>query len=68
MQRWQRWGLSLEEWEDCVEAAWELAELSSGERTPTAEEIAAQLAVAKAAEEPLPRSPEPSLRLHLRGP
>lgn len=53
MERWRRWGLSAEEWADCVEASLELRELSRGERTPSAEEIAAQLAVAKAAEQPL---------------
>lgn len=50
MERWREWGLSLEEWQDCVEAAQELAELSMGERTPRAEEVGAQLAIAKAAE------------------
>lgn len=59
MERWRRWGLTLEEWADCVLAARELAEQSMGERTPTAEEIAAQLAVAKAAEQPLPPIDEP---------
>ena len=59
MERWRRWGLSVEEWTDCVEAAEELAELSMGERTPSADEIAAQLAVAKAAEEQLPPADEP---------
>lgn len=51
-QRERRWGLGSTEWADCVQAAWELAQLAPGERTPTADEIAAQLAMAKAAEEP----------------
>lgn len=59
MERWRRWGLSAEEWADCLAAAHELAELSHGERTPSAEEIAAQLAVAKAAEQPLAPQDEP---------
>ena len=68
MDRWQRWGLSAHEWEDCVEAARELAELSGGERTPSAEEIAAQLAVAKAAENDLPPDDEPLRRVPLDRP
>ena len=60
-ERWREWGLSFEEWQDCLEAAAELAMLSGGERTASAEEIAAQLAVAKAAEE-LPTSYETESR------
>lgn len=67
MERWRRWGLTLEEWRDCVEAAGELAEISMGERTPSADEIAAQLAVAKAAEQPLPPSDEPLRHVPLEG-
>ena len=54
MERWRAWGLSPEEWECCVEAARELRELHPPGGAPTAEQIAAQLAVAKAAEEPEP--------------
>lgn len=59
-ERWREWGLSFEEWRECVEAAEELALLSPpGERTASADEIGAQLAVAKAAEElpPLDKVP-----------
>lgn len=68
MESWRRWGLSAEEWADCVEASLELAELSNGERTPSAHEIAAQLAVAKAAEQALPPSDEPYRHVPLDGP
>lgn len=78
MPAWREWGLTPEEWRDCVEAAEELRMLSDGhERTATAEEIAAQLAIAKAASA-LPgegvrfgslhlRDPEPHRRLVPRG-
>lgn len=64
MERWRSWGLTQDEWQDCVEAARELARLRARDAM-TAEQIAAQLAVAKAAEErwtPV----EPALRLDVR--
>lgn len=56
MERWRAWGLTPEEWSDCLEAARELAR--QGRSAPSAEQIAAQLAVAKAAEETPAVEPE----------
>lgn len=49
-ERWRSLGLTLEEWHECLEASHDLAALHPGEKVPTPHEIAAQLAVAKAAE------------------
>lgn len=49
MEKWRAWGLSWDEWQECRQAADELAAIGA-EHAPDAEQIAAQLAVAKAAE------------------
>lgn len=66
MDRWRELGLTEEEWQDCVEAAAELREMASGHPTPSAALIAAQLAVAKAAERPRPPSWAPTRRVPLQ--
>lgn len=50
LERWRSLGLTREEWDECLEASRDLATLHPGEKVPSANEIAAQLAVAKAAE------------------
>jgi hypothetical protein len=65
MTKWREWGLTPDEWDDCQAAAVELAELAGDRRSPSAEEIAAQLAVAKAAELPLEDPGVPSRRLRV---
>lgn len=63
MEKWREWGLTEEEWSACQHAARELHELSPRETTASAEEIAAQLAVAKAAElDTVPRDWMPDMR------
>lgn len=49
--RWRDLGLTAQEWEECVQASRELAALHPHGRVETPEMIAAQLAVAKAAEQ-----------------
>lgn len=66
MERWRELGLTEDEWADCVEAAEELRELTLDHATPSADLIAAQLAVAKAAESPLPPGSAPTYRVALR--